>query len=750
MQRGPAKEQFINFRKLGFRKRDSRQRDAASASSDSPSPRSVHAKKFDFSREQQKALASRKLKELVGLRKEAPGPPKPGFGDMYEDLLDDSSLSLLNEQDWRRLIERKEVHSSRLTDIYEKKVHHFFEGKTRRLTQLINELIVNAYGKELSPEAPRNSQTYQKYIKNHGKFQFLDRSLKLKHRGPSPEKRACFPGSARMTLHDKNAFHQLSTSASADPITGIRFRRFGKNRAHYKKIIGLILKYFKQIKDFAFRLNGHFHFFIQMDDHNRGEGWFQFKSMVYQDLMKLLFRDLKVPAFLTHLRSFFEQNDFYSLRFQDMKRNLDLIDTHISAFVDRFSLQVDSGKDALNIVHAFRSFKNRGEEKRIQRKRRRRVKNKNRSYLQKKEEFQKLSSLAQNMMTHNEKVVTDETEFDFLKQMLLRCFAEGHDLVFLKEFPEAPTKDEIRDLRHLTFQKLKSLLIVSEHMSAWFLYDLNCLHCQQRISFVHFTEKLSLSLTSVNNIPRRFLTHKKKKFEEQKFQLELPSASRVSHPYSFRKSQLVQDRLGSQKAKQVLSSEKHAELDSTIEERTQTNKKRKRRKRKKKAKNESATLAEAKGSGKQQATKVGGTQTLLFSQLASKEKVSEVKDGGGVSQPGDLPHCELPKTNASQQILEDMKEPVHHKTLGMILEAMKGLGDWREATLKLKNKRKDERSRKKGQRRNKKLRMNEDLRAVKAYVEWKEALPGRPVGPRLSGKGVWERVRKSLVIHKRL
>jgi hypothetical protein len=763
-----GKELFINFRKLGLRKRDSVTSDMASSSSlgsvssNSDEPR---RKKFDFSRQQHGALASKKLKELVGKSGSENGLNKPSFGDMYEDLLDGSSLSLLNEDDWRKLIEKKEMITSRLTDIYRKKVHHVFEERTRRLNELINQLIVCAYGRRLSSEEIQISNAYDKYVKNHGKFQFLDKNGKH-NRKVSETRGPKLQGSAKMTSN-YNQVSQVQTHvncASAEGDSGLVFRRFGKNRGRYRKIVNLVLKYFKQVKESAYKLDGNFYFFIQMDDHNRGEGWFQFKSMVYHDLMEILFKDGKVSAVLTHLRSFFNRNAFYASRYKSLKEKLDLIENHLSAFMGKLGHKLDPERDGQNIFQAVNKFKKDKVLKREKRVRRAEVNRKNGLYTTCNETRKQRLLLTSKMLGNGSFSPSDRTEFIYLQNMLVDCYHREHRLMFQKEFPEPPKMEEVRALAQLNYEELKGLLTVSRDVAPWFLYYAHCIDCQQKISFVHFTEKLSLSLSSVNNIPRHYFNHtrrKKKKTHSKRTNesqelLHLETNNRISNPYSFNKSEIMQDHvhLASPEPRQLTSTSKQLELSTAINEHPHTLRKKKKRKRRKKTKRSAsdANKIEAKHLHHRASTNAGGTGTRLFSQLATADNgnceasyENEFQDPLGSPMPEEL------GGNSNAPSVKCKEEEELNVKMEMIMGGIRNLEEWNEAVAKLSDKRRrEERSRKKGQRRNRKFRMNEDLKAVKTYLEWKEGLEQTVLGQRSNAEGVWSRIQKSLVIHKRL
>lgn len=701
-------------------------------------------KKFDFNREQFVALRSKKLKELVGKNSQK-SSLRSGFSEMYEDLLDGLSLSLLNEEDWRKLVEKKDINSSKLTDIYERKVHFFYEEKSKKLIKLINELVVSAYGKTLSSEKKQYSQLYMEKIKDYGKKQFLPRPTmadRLASQGRGPDQ-LC--GSAKVTV---KATQLRESSASADKNSDLKFRRFGKNRTRYKRVVNLILKYFGQVKDFAYKLNGHFYYFIEMNNCIESEGWFHFKSMVYKDLMKILFRDHKVSAFLSHLRAFFSQNKFYASRFKSVQRKLQLIDAHISAFSGELHSRVDPAKDGQKIMRAVRNFQDKTAKRKSIRSELRRIRAHNADLGKTRPRRREVSEAAQQMMLAGLPPEGDEAQFEFLKQIVLRCFRLNHSLFFQTQHAEGPSKREIEELESLSFSKLKSLSTLSQFVNPWFLNCVDCLNCRQRVSFVHFTEKLDLSLSSVNNIPRQFFTQKRslkqtKQFPKQNsFQL---NSHRISNPYSFQRSQLVQDHLGSPHPRPLESFEKQTELESTVEERTQTFKKRKRRKRRKRNKKCSSSPQKLYADQThQKGQHDNGKQNLMYSLGEERTRESSLGKTVGQQSSGREQFKEEERRSTPQEAKVDVE------AMETILEAMRTQDLWEETVKKLHDKRKrDERSRKKGQRRNRKLRMNEDLKATKAYFEWKEGLAQLQVASRFSAEGVWTSIQESLVIQKR-
>ena len=708
-----------------------------------------------------------------------------GFSDLYEDLLDGSSLSLFSEEDLRRLIEKKEINSLRLIDYYKRKVHHFYQERGKELIGLINSLVVSAYGKRLSSEKKNFSKIYKSKIKTYGNMQFLDQKENAKFKLKSR-----LFGSAKMTkvLGQASEVGLRESSASADKDSALRFRRFGKNFVHYNQVVNLILDYVEQVKEFAHKLNGHLDFFIKPNSENKREGWFLFKTMVYMDLMKILFQDHKVLTFLSHLRAFFDRNKFYASRFKSIDRKLRLIDSHFSTFNVESSKKVDCVKDGKEIVQAVNGFRLQRQKKKEIIEIRKKISFANHESMLNASRQRGISDLASKMVLNSNSLLLNEEEsnFEFLKKMVLRCYEQQHELYFQKKMEKPPHRnkkkkskslessqrkrlnklknenfqcpqgivrldshvyvlpEEIHELKNLSLSKLKSLEKLSPFANSWFLYSLVCLNCQKNISFLYLTEKLELSLSSVNNIPKTFLSNTRSKKGSKLGLLQFQTNNRISNPYSFNKSELVQDHLASPDALNSESGENLLDLNSAITKKTRSFRRRKKRKRRKRAKKCSPSLQKESLDSEHRniQTMTTGCQNVLFSQFPNEksEKLhrsfSREERERALTEKIKFNEVQMLKNQEQQEILEQIKK-VKNETSELITKALKGQEMWEDTVKKLGNKRrKDERSRKKGQRRNKKVRMNENLKAMKAYLEWKETLDTKEIGMRLSARGV--------------
>lgn len=679
-------------------------------------------KEYDFNREQYGALASKNLKELVGRRSDRTSG-REGFGEMYKELLDGSCLSLMSESDWRRLIEKKEVNYSQLTDYYKRQVHRFYEGRGRELVAQINKLVISAYGKTISADKKTFSGAFRMYIKSYGKQQFLGRSPWAKESSPDTGRP---PGPALGSSDPASQARPRQHSASAEKHSALRFRRFGKHREHYKKVVRLLLEYFAQVKEFAYKLDRHLDLFLQINHSSETGGWFQFKSMVYSDLMQILFRDSKVAAFLAHLDGFFERNAFYAARFEELRRNLVLVENHLTGNRGKSQNTLDCATDGQQIMKAVTRFRRRRNSRRLKRSRHREIGRRNRERFAQRN--RRLSSLGQQIMSTPGPPL--ESDFAHLHRGLLACLRSGHKLLFCSRPRRRPTNTEAAELPWLSLEELAKEKTLKPAVAAWFVQPVECVCCKQIYSLRHVLTDLGVSLPKRRSPPRDFgagFLGKAGAFPR----------NRESQAYSLTQAKIVQD---------DLKSPSHSRVDSRRLPRqpqnAQTFKKRKRRKRRKKAKKGSASLHKSAKGAAQTPNEAEAAQ--LFAQL-TEQTVSAQQKGFGAEGP--------PKEGSEEQGSQHLSakdKKIQNKTREMLKGALRGLEVWADTVKKLGVKRrKDERSRKKGQRRNKKLRMNEDLKAMKAYQEWKKALASRKVGQRHSAEGVWAEVRKSLLIQKR-
>lgn len=695
---------------------------------------SCSVKEYDFNREQYGALASKNLKELVGRRSDKQSS-RGGFGEMYKELLNGARLSLMSETDWRRLIEKKEVNYSQLTDYYKRQVHRFYEEKGRHLLLQINKLVVSAYGKCISLDKKRFSEPYCKYIKIYGKQQFLDRTGRRGEKSSSgPREKGNRGQSGRMTgtTNPATHFHTRQNSASADKNSALKFRRFGKNRAHYKRVIRLLLEYFAQVKEFAYKLDRHLDLFLQINPKGESSGWFQFKSMVYSDLMRILFRDSKVAAFLSHLHCFFERNHFYASRFRSVRRKLAIIDNHLVGFARRAQPQVDSVKDGKQIIKACHRFRERKKSRRLKRSNQARVAKQNRVVYS--ERLSRISSLGQRILACPKP--PRPSHFDDLHQSLKDCFLAEHELLFCQEKPKRPSSSETRAMAQLSTDELSQSGTLESLLVPWFTHPIECVDCQRIFSLVHLPAELGINLPKVERPPD----------EPKKDYLGRSGAfprNRESQAYSLTHAKIVQDDLKSPNHSRVRGQQSPA--PPNLIQNVQTFKKRKRKKRRKKAKNGSASLHKMAEKGEDER----GSQcqsTQLFAQLSEQSRHEQSSS----TLAKEAPFEKSDRVDQNSKTLFAKEKQIQKKTHEMLWDAMQTLEVWTETAKKLRNKRrKDERFRKKGQRRNKKMRMNEDLKAMKAYQEWEKMLSNREVGHRKSVEGVWNGVRKSLLIQKR-
>ena len=685
------------------------------------------------------------MKDLVGKNSEKQ-TQRLGFSDLYEDLLDGSSFSLLSESDLSKLIKKKEINVEKLTDYYKRTVHCFYEERGKELIRMINSLVVSAYGKRLSSEKKYYSKTYKTKIKNYGNLQFLDQkeSISPKHikRLLGSVKRTIIPGQS-------SVINLRESSASMDKNSALKFRRFGKNFLYYKRVVNLILDYVQKVKEFAHKLNGHFDIFLKLNKNNKIEGWFHFKTMVYKDLMKILFKNHKVVTFLNHLTNFFNKNKFYASRFKSINRKLCLIDTHISAFSDIDSKKIDYVKDGQDIVQAVEGFKRDRKNNIKESKRRNDITNTNKKYMQNKNRLRIISDFGKEMITNSLIIKSEESNFENLKKMILNCYNKEHELFFQNNHHNRPDPKEFNELKNLSFSDLKNLTTLSQYTNRWFTFCIDCLNCEQRVSFLHLTKKLELTLSSVNNISKEYFSNSKKKGKQSSIQFQ--TNNRISNPYSFNKSELVQDHLASPDTLNPVSEDRLLELDSNQTKKPHTFRKRKKRKRRKRTKQTSPSIKKENSFKNQHQIKTltSGSPNMLFSQFPNEKSAkinrsySKDQRNRAITEPEKIKFNEAQQQREIEQIkqLEQIKK-LKKDTLELIMGSIKNQNLWDDTKKKLNNKRrKDERSRKKGQRRNKKLRMNENLKAMKAYLEWNEALETKHVDIRLSAEGLWTNIQ---------
>lgn len=696
---------------------------------------SCSVKEYDFNREQYGALASKNLKELVG-RKPERQSSHVDFGEIYKELLSESCLSLMTEADWRRLIKNKEINYSQLTDYYKRQVQDFYKDKGGQLIHQINKLVVSAYGKCISPDKKHYSDPYRKYIKIYGKQQFLDRKEWCDKESPSVERGRPQPrDSGRMTgtINQASQFRARQNSASADKNSALRFRRFGKNRAHYKRVIGLLLEYFAEVKEFAYKLDRHLDLFLQINPRNESGGWFQFKSMVYNDLMGILFSDSKVAAFLSHLHGFFDHNKFYASRFRSVQRKLATIGKHLTGFSGKGLSQVDSVEDAIQIVKAYKHFCERKNSRKNRRKKQLEIRKRNR--LRYSNRHSRISLLEQRILVSRDAPQTPD--FDYLKQGLLDCLYLHHKLLFCKKVRQRPLTAEIKAFKVLSEKELASMQTLPPLLAPWFTQPVECVDCQRIFCLKHILEELGVKLPEVEGQSDEFA-------HEDLGRPGMFSRNRESQAYSLTQAKIVQDDLKSPNHSHLRSGQ--SPLQPSSGQNVPTFKKRKKKKRRKKAKKASASLHKVADVG-EPAKGAQAESTQLFAQL-SKQSLGRNASNALGHEHNFKKRDSVDQNSKSFSIKE--KKNLQSKTRDMLKGAMKGLEVWTETTKKLGNKhRKDERSRKRGQRRNKKMRMNEDLKAMKAYQEWKKALEARQVGERHFAEGVWVEARKSLLIQKR-
>jgi hypothetical protein len=649
-------------------------------------------KEYDFNREQYGALASKKLKELVG-RKSENQSPRDGFGDMYKELLDGSRLSLTSESDWRRLLEKKEIKPSKLTDYYSRQVQKFYEKRGQKLMRHINELVVSAYGKGFSSDKKRFTKYYRENIKNHGKHQFLSRAseYKTKSSSSSPEINK-YGGSAKMTGTIRASNQETrDNSASADKHSDLRFRRFGKNRIYYKRVVDLLLDYFGQVKEFAYKLNRHCYLFFGLSLDNKNEGWFQFKLMVYNDLMKILFRDHKVAAFLVHLRQSFNKNPFYASRFQSIKRKLEQIEDHLEGFRKFIQSRINSEIDGKQIFQAVTRFK-------ASKKRRKSHRSKMKQINQRNNNFFK--NMIKKQITQIDEIMFPKTKapsfgFDKIKAQLAFCYSNDHDMVFITPDSRQVTHNEILEFETLSSENLEKGDHLSSLTTPWFTFPIDCNDCGQRRSLEHIYKELEL----------KGVEFRKLNFEETTNQFPI---NRISNQYSFGKADLIQDRLISKNQSPQIES-----ISPNVEN-LQTCKKKRKRKRRKNKKKTSASV--------QKTSKKEEQGTLMDKNIKGifqlQRNISNTSSHFAECSDQTLNSNFLKITKENLRIKGDVDD--------IIRVTLKNQEVWDENVKNLGNKRrKDERSRKKG--RNKKLRMNEDLKALKAYLEWRDELEAKQI-----------------------
>ena len=686
---------MIHFRKI-HKKREIKKEEIQSISSiksDSVDSESSSVKEYDFNREQYGALASKKLKELVGRRSEKQSP-RTGFGDMYKELLDGSRLSLTSDGDWRRLLEKKEIKPSIITDYYSRQVQKFYEKRGQKLMRYINELVVSAYGKGLSSDKKRFTKYYRDNIKNHGKHQFLSRASEYKNKSfsSSPEITK-YGGSAKMTRMIQRASNQETrdNSASADKHSDLKFRRFGKNWVFYKRVVDLLLDYFGQVKEFAYKLNRHCYLLFGLSVDNKNEGWFQFKLMVYNDLMKILFRDPKVMAFLTHLRTSFNKNPFHCSRFQEIKRKLGLIEDHLEEFKKFVQTRINSELDGKQIAQAVSEFKKSKKRRKSRRQKIRQKKSQNNKYMS--------QMFPQKSLILNDLVFTSSTQhpmdFDSIKGFLVKCYTNEHDLVFVTPNAREITHNEILEFDTISSENLQKGDHLSSLVTPWFRFPVDCRDCGQRRSLEHIYKKLDLKGTE----PRR------SNFEEEN-RSEFP-INRISNQYSYGKADLIQDRLISQNQSPELES-----MSPNLEN-SRNGKKKRRRKRRKNKKKASASVHQPKD--EKEILLAKNVQDIIQLQRNLSNKAGRFGDC-----PEQILNANMLKTTQENlRIKSDVDDIIQSISHDQLL--------WEESVKQLGNKRKkDERSRRRG--RNKKSRISEELKALKAYLEWKEGLTGRQIG----------------------
>jgi hypothetical protein len=647
---------------------------------------------------------------------------------MYKELLDGSSFSLNSESDWRRLLDKKEVKPSKLTDYYSRQVQKFYEKRGQKLMRHINELVVSAYGKGFYSDKKRFTKYYRDNIKNHGKKQFLSRESekRIKSSSSSPEINR-YGGSTKMTQIIYTASNQETrdNSASTDKNSDLRFRRFGKNRIYYKRVVDLLLDYFRQVKEFAYKLNRHCYVFFGLRKEKTKEGWFQFKLMVYNDLMKILFRDPKVSAFLVHLKQTFSRNSFYSSRFHSIKHKLSLIEDHLEKFKKFIQTKINCEHDGKQIFQAVTFFKNYKKSKKYQREKEKKINKKNKKQIQK---FLRDPNLL-NIEMGFSSIANHPTSFDEIHKLISSCIENKHILEFRTRSVKKPTDQEIFEFDSLTSDLLTKNFKLSSLATPWFKYPIDCLDCGQRRSLEHLFQELEMEGTESFDLQ---LDEENKSSKLGQFPM-----NRISNQYSFGKSELIQDGLiSNNESPNILKESKSPQNKKNH----QTYKKKRKRRRKRKNKKQSASVNKIAGKSEIEDPKSleKNNATEIFAQSIERRH----REGASPVLKSAYPNAESNNQNLIGFAKENQR--IEDEVMNILQANIKNQEVWEDTIQKLGNKRrKDERSRKKG--RNKKLRMNEDLKALKAYLEWKEkwekseSVAGQKNEEEAEGEGVWMR-----------
>jgi hypothetical protein len=213
--------------------------------------------------------------------------------------------------------------------------------------------------------------------------------------------------------------------------------------------------------------------------------------------------------------------------------------------------------------------------------------------------------------------------------------------------------------------------------------------------------------------------------------------NRISNQYSFGKSELIQDGLISKnESPNVVKASKSPQNRANH----QTYKKKRKRKRKRKNKKHSASVN--KVAGKPEIDDAKSVEKNNATEIFARSIERRQRVGASPILKSSFQNSESNNQNLIGFAKENQR--IEDEVMDILQTNVKNQEVWEDAIQKLGNKRrKDERSRKKG--RNKKLRMNEDLKALKAYMEWRErwekneSVAGQNNEEQVEGEGVWMR-----------
>ena len=678
---------------------------------------------------------------------------------------------------------------------------------------MMDKLIVRAYGKVLSPELKRHSQIYISKIKDHGRAQFLDRGSDFNLSSKLPHKiifnnhflktnSNIFNGPQNANFNNNNTIGSGVISArkdskglkqqshrrkdeegSADKDNSFQFRRFGKNQKQYRQIIQRMIQLFETVKHISHSLHELYLSFIRLKYGEEGapverEGWFLFKSMVYKDLMMVLFKSNKIEEFLTHLRKTFKKNKFYVSRFKTLEKKLKIIESHL-AFLSNQKVSIkEAVQDELNIRERVKKLK----ERRI-----RRHKTRN-DQLEVKEYYNKLvrPSVAFSDFVYDNLMIDSffyhqiNREMEFSQEIskvnkeIMSCLDKDHRMVVLGREDKLFTNEELRrlitqnDQRISSYQRKKKDLKEQEKIRE----EIHCLECCSILDFWNFLIKKEPANKTLNNLQLPTTSNnifvRVSPSQRSSKQLDFPNPSmnflieksRVSNPYSFKKSELHQDKLYPRiNAERSIKLEiqkvipTHLANSRKIKMAKKRERQRKRRVQtslskpeinkielspcKKKVFKEDLNPEEiVRQFLERDALRNPGRKYLNPKMLLSSKKVMKSLDFSTRVEPEISPKTKARNLKRKQmtttQIINlERKEEIQKWMESSVSIQLK----WKDLNKKLTEKRqRKEKSRKKGQRKNRRTRLNEELRSVKEFNESRAQLDDWGNQPLPSGR----------------